>query len=163
MKTVTPNNFIRIAALLLILPLLAACSSVNVRTQPAEASSDIEIAEPWARSEQAGENSAAYMEIANSGDVDDRLLGASTDIAATVEIHEIVADGQMMRMQEVDAIEIPAGETVVLEPGGLHVMFFDLAETLEPGDQFMLTLQFEHAGDIDIEVNVRMHSRGHGG
>ncbi len=61
----------------------------------------------------------------------------------------------MMGMREIDAIEIPAGETVELVPGGLHIMLIDLVEDLEVGDRFEVTLTFEHAGDVTVTAEVR--------
>ena len=63
--------------------------------------------------------------------------------------------GGMMTMREVDRIEVPAGETVVFEPGGYHVMLLDLAEPLEVGDTVEVTLTFERAGDVVVTAEVR--------
>ncbi len=118
----------------------------------------------WARtSPMMASNGAAYMELTAS--VDDRLVAArvSADVAATAEVHETVMDPdtQEMAMRETDAIDLPAGETVALEPGGYHVMLLDLAEPLEPGTTIELTLVFEEAGEVVVEAEVRdsaMHS-----
>ncbi|HSQ71610.1 MAG TPA: copper chaperone PCu(A)C, partial [Rubrivivax sp.] len=64
-------------------------------------------------------------------------------------------DGDVMRMREIPAIEIPAGQTVELRPGGLHVMFIGLTQTLDNGASFPLTLRFEKAGEVKVEVQVR--------
>ena len=99
--------------------------------------------------------SAAYMHITNNGPEADTLIGASTDIAEVVEIHTMEMDGNVMKMMELeDGLEIPAGETVTLERGGYHVMLINLTQALNEGDVHKLTLQFENAGEIELEVVV---------
>lgn len=122
---------------------------------------------------------AVYLTIENPTDRDDALLraGVSPDIAGIVEIHETFQvedddadDGAMehgeegmddehrtpmMGMREIDAIDIPAGETVELVPGGLHIMLIDLVDDLEVGDRFEVTLTFEHAGGVTVTAEVR--------
>lgn len=119
----------------------------------------------WARtSPMTAEAGAVYMQLTSSEA--DRLIGASVDgsVAAHVEIHETVAadsgegSGEMggaMTMREVGEIPLPAGEPVSLEPGGLHIMLFELTEPLEVGSAFDLTLQFESADDRIVEVEIR--------
>lgn len=144
----------------------------------------VEVSDAWARtSPSMASAGAAYMEIANAGDSDDALMGAAVDpsIAATVEIHETVtmdADtgemgtdtttgemgtettmgdmgGGMMTMQPVERIDIPAGGSVSLEPGGYHVMFLDLAAPFEAGDSIEITLTFENSGEQVVTAEVR--------
>jgi len=101
----------------------------------------------------AGANSAMYFSVTNPGSEPDRLLGVSVGFAMA-ELHEsTMADGVAM-MSPVSHIEIPAGETVVLEPGGLHVMLMSVGP-LEAGQQVSAELEFEQAGTIVIEVPVR--------
>jgi periplasmic copper chaperone A len=108
----------------------------------------------WARPGEEGDNTAAYMEIRNDGDDDIALIGASSDVGRMVEVHESkMADG-VMRMEEVEEIVIPAGESAQLEPGGFHVMIMNLNEDLEPGDSFSLTLHFDGLDDVEIDVTV---------
>jgi copper(I)-binding protein len=98
---------------------------------------------------------AAYMQLTSPEA--DRLLGVSVpqSVAARAEIHETVMSGDAMAMQQVEAIELPAGQTVSLEPGGYHVMLLELAEPLEAGETFELTLDFERAGDVVVVIEVR--------
>jgi copper(I)-binding protein len=99
--------------------------------------------------------SAAYLTITNSGDEADRLIGGSTDVAQTVEIHDMKLENDVMSMFELpDGLEIPAGETVELMPQSLHVMLIDLTQDLNPGDMVELTLEFEHAGEVTLTVPV---------
>ena len=161
-------------ALLAIAPLaLAACGGDD----------PITIEGQWARTSPAmASMGAAYMDITSS-EVD-QLVGVSVpaSIAARAEIHEMVPadmamddsmdigapeddmdhsmdDGEMdmgaMVMQQIMALDLPAGETVSLEPGGYHVMLIDLAEPLAEGDTFNVTLDFAEADDLTVEVVVR--------
>ena len=117
------------------------------------------VSHPWARASmtptQAG---AVYLSIDNRGRAD-RLLGASTSSAARAMFHRAVVEGGVARMAPTDAIDIPADGTVVLELGGLHIMLTGLATPLAEGDRFPLTLRFEHAGDLNVEVEVHAVSR----
>lgn len=139
--------------------------------------SDIEITGAWARnSPSMATMGAAYMSIMSKNG--DRLIAASVDpaIAAAAEVHEVVpaegsdtsmAMGDMgsdtsmpmgsgeMVMREVEAVEIPAGEMVMLMPGGYHVMLIDLVAPLEIGQTFDVVLTFETAGDVTVTVEVR--------
>lgn len=124
----------------------------------------LRIDHPWSRATVAGiPNGVAYFVLENNGDTDDRLLAASSPIAKTVELHTHVKDGEVMRMRHVDDISLPAGETVALEPGGLHVMLMGLHEALEEGTTFPMTLDFEHAGSITVDVVVQLLTSGRGG
>lgn len=115
----------------------------------------LEVKEPWARPAPRGGNSAVYMEIHNAQSQADRLVGAGTDVAETVELHESRMEGGMHRMQKVDFIEVPAQGKVDLRPGGLHVMLIRLNTPLRVGDRFPLLLRFERAGRLTVDVVVR--------
>jgi copper(I)-binding protein len=118
-------------------------------------SSNIEIGDPWARPPIGqARNAAAYMTVTNRGSAPDRLLGASTSVAGKAELHATVREGEVMRMREVQSIELKPGAAVKFAPGGLHVMLMDV-QRLKPGDSFTLTLQFEKAGKQDLTVAVR--------
>ena len=90
------------------------------------------------------------MTLVNEGREDDRLVAAQTDVAATVEIHQTTMDGDVMRMQQVAAIEIPAGGQVELEPGDYHIMLIGLHRDLAVGDRFSVTLTFEKSGTLTV-------------
>jgi copper(I)-binding protein len=101
-------------------------------------------------------NGVIYLTITNSSDEDDALVSATTDRAQQVELHEMSVEEQVATMHPADGpLPIPAGETVTLEPGGLHLMMVNLNESNRAGDVFELTLTFERAGDVSIEVPVR--------
>lgn len=116
---------------------------------------DIQVTAPWARA-SAGNvaNGAAYLTLHNSGKVDDRLVSASTDMALKAELHTHMMNNGMMEMRPVDGIDVPAGKTVTLQPGSLHVMLMGLKAPLKKGVDFPLTLVFEKAGTVKIDVHI---------
>ena len=166
--TKAQSGAILAAVALLAMLLITACAP------PASApTTGIQASGVWARAAKAGEmksdassdsamamgggmNSAVYMVLANDSATSDRLLSAAADVAGAVEIHESIMDGDVMRMQQLpDGIEIPANGQVELKPGGLHVMLIGLTKDLNPGETFPVTLQFEQAGAITVEAEVR--------
>ena len=127
---------------------------------------------------------AVYLDIDNGTGEDDRLIAVDVEpaVAAAAELHETFDDGDhgdmddgdhgdmdgmddgaepseegfaMMGMREIEALDIPAGESVMLEPGGYHLMLIDLARDLEVGDEFDVTLRFASAGERTVTVTVR--------
>ncbi len=101
-------------------------------------------------------NGAVYMTLTNDSQNDDALVGAKTDVAKTVELHETKMDeNDVMQMQPVTTIPIQAGGSVTLKPGGLHVMLIGIQKEMAPGDKFSLTLTFEKAGPLTVEAEVR--------
>jgi copper(I)-binding protein len=119
---------------------------------------DLVINHPYAAPSLAGvPNGAAYVRsIKNKGDLPDRLLSASTPVAARVELHRMVLDGTVMRMREVPAIDLPPNATTSLRHGGeYHLMLTGLKQALKVDDRFKLTLNFERAGSQTVEVWVQ--------
>ncbi|MCP4537912.1 MAG: copper chaperone PCu(A)C [Chloroflexi bacterium] len=98
---------------------------------------------------------AVFMTLVNEGQENDRLVAAQTDVAETVEIHQTTMENDVMRMQQVAAIEIPAGGQVELEPGDYHIMLIGLHQDLTVGDRFSVTLTFEKSGTLVVEAKVR--------
>lgn len=116
----------------------------------------IQVEDSWAReSPPTVTNGAAYMTLINQGDTADRLIAASSEVAEVIELHAHLMEGNVMQMRQVEAIEVNPGESTLLEPGGLHVMLIGLTAPLKAGQRFPLTLEFEQAGTIPIEVEVR--------
>lgn len=116
----------------------------------------IEIIHPHINEPFAGAKAAAgYMVLANAGEHDDRLIAVETTAARSSSVHETEhgSDG-VAKMKPVAALDIPAGETVVLEPGGLHVMLMGLTAPLKEGDMVPAVLIFEEAGRIEMEFSV---------
>lgn len=96
-----------------------------------------------------------YVTITNNGSTDDRLVGAESPVAGDVQIHEMIMDGDMMKMRELaDGLPVPAGGTVTLKPGGLHLMFMQLREPLVEGGSVSVTLTFEKAGTVTVELGI---------
>jgi len=97
----------------------------------------------------------AFFTVTNNGTEDDRLVSAASDVAAAVEIHEMaMKDGTMQMAPLMDGLPLPAGETVVLEPGGYHIMMIGLMHDLKAGETLKLTLTFEKAGEVELEVPI---------
>ncbi len=116
----------------------------------------IHVAQPWARATPKGASSAAgYMTVTNGGATPDRLTCVSSDAAAECQIHTMSLEGGIMKMRPVDGgLEIPPGGTVVLKPAGLHVMLVNLKHPLEPGKMAEVTLKFEKAGTVEVELPI---------
>jgi copper(I)-binding protein len=123
----------------------------------------IAIGHPYARATAAGQpNGGAFLGLANAG-ADDRLLSVSATVANSVELHQMSMDGNVMRMRQVDGIELKTGKPVALEPGGYHVMLLGLHAPLKSGDSFPMTLKFEKAGSVVVEVKVEGADATHSG
>ncbi len=99
--------------------------------------------------------SAGYMKISNPSETADRLIGGSAEFAGKVEIHEMTMDGNIMKMRPVEGgLEIPSGSEVFLKPAGYHIMLMQLKEQMQEGQTRKLTLEFEQAGSIELELPV---------
>jgi periplasmic copper chaperone A len=121
---------------------------------PAFAQAQPTVQEPWARPTVEGQaGGGGFLRIVG-GNANDRLVSASAGISRSVELHSMAMEGDVMRMRQVDSIDIPAGQTVELKPGGLHIMFIGLKQTLKNGSRFPLTLRFEKAGEVKVEMRV---------
>ena len=119
---------------------------------------DIEIAHPW--SQELPPNAptvAAYFVIHNAGSTADRLLGVDTPIAESAQLHQHLMEGDVMKMQPVASVEVPPGGTVTFAPMAYHVMLVGLKDRslLQDGKHFPMTLHFEKAGAITVDVNVQ--------
>jgi periplasmic copper chaperone A len=117
----------------------------------------IEIGHPWSRATPpTAESGGGYLVLKNTGTTPDRLIAVKSPAADKVEIHEMKMDGNIMRMREVEkGIEIPPGATVELKPGGFHVMFMGLKAPFAKEAKVPLTLVFEKAGSIDVDLMVQ--------
>ncbi len=127
----------------------------------------IKIMDPYARSSTPSAKSGAiFFELMNHGAAD-RLIGASTDVAKMSQLHTHQEDANgVMRMLHVEeGFAVPEGETVLFQRGGNHVMLMGLTGPLEDGDTIPLTLTFEQAGEVTIDVIVDQSrkTKGHGG
>lgn len=103
----------------------------------------------------SGSTSAIYLVIYNDTQKDDRLIGARTAVAEIVEIHETRMENDIMRMQQVEGIDLPARSEVELKPGGYHIMLINLKQDLKVGEKIPFTLIFEMQGEVNFEAEVR--------
>ena len=142
------NKLIVLAALL-----LPACFA-NAHEYKA---GELEIAHPWSQElPPNAPNVAAYFVIHNSGKTADHLLSVDSPIAGEAQLHEHVMQGDVMKMQHVPSVQIPAGGEVTFAPMAYHVMLLNLKDRslLSDGKRFPLTMHFEKAGDVQVEVAV---------
>jgi len=104
-----------------------------------------------------------YVTLHNGGENDDRLVGAASPVSPDVQLHQMTVEDDVMRMSEVEGgIAVPAGETVTLKPGGLHLMFMQITEPFVEGTSIPVTLTFENAGTAEIGLEVRDIAAGAG-
>ena len=140
--------------------LVAAAFLASAASLPAWAA-NVSVTEAWARATMPGQKvSGAYMQI--QSDVDARLVGASSPAVPRVEVHEMKMDGDVMRMREVQSVDLPKGKTVSLEPGGFHIMLMNLPKPIAAGDVIPLTLVVESGGKRQT-VEVKAQARAIGG
>lgn len=127
-----------------------------VACQPADRV-DLAITDIWGRSSPASaENAAFYMNIRNAGRVQDSLESAEIDICDSTQMHETnIDDDGVMSMEHVTKIDIPNGETISLEPGGLHLMCLGLKYPLKAGDEIPIRLSFAETGEIEVRAEIR--------
>lgn len=121
---------------------------------------DLTITHPQARPNLPNRPTAAYMVITNDGKAADRLLSAKSSAFGAVEMHTTIKQGDVMKMMPVDVIEVPAEDSAVLEPGGLHLMLFEGSKAFKVDEMFPLTLTFEQAGEVEVMVKVEKISGG---
>lgn len=135
--------------------LLSACG-------PGGGERGLTVVEPWIRATPPGSTVAAgYMRLRNEGRSQQVLVGARSPEASRMELHTMREEDGMMRMRQVDSIVIEGRSTVALEPGGLHLMLFDI-ETAEAGRRVPVTLSFEDGWEVELSVPVRAAMGGHG-
>jgi copper(I)-binding protein len=115
----------------------------------------IEIDNAWTRATPPGAKTAAgYMTIRNQSSSPDRLIRAASPLAARVEMHVHLHDGDVMRMRQVKGYDIPAQGSLELKPGGAHLMFVDVKRSFKEGEKIPVTLRFERAGEMKVEFRV---------
>jgi len=131
------------------------------------ADSPIRVEDAWARQapmmpsggqmggHMAGGTGAVYVTLRNAGAAPDALMSASSAAAEHVELHETIQDGQVMRMRPVVKLELPAGGVLAMKPGGYHIMLLNLKHALHAGEKVSITLTFEHAAPLTLDVPIR--------
>lgn len=140
--------------------LLVAGASEDHHHHHADAASadskGIDVSGAWTRPASAGGMGVGYAKVTNSGAESDVLLGASSDAAERVEIHEttINADG-VASMKPVGSVEIGAGKSIELKPGGMHMMLIGLKEAIKDGGKVEVKLNFKNAGAVAVELDAK--------
>jgi periplasmic copper chaperone A len=147
------------AILLLVTPAFAHNGAVHL--------GELNITAPFTRATLPNAPvGGGFLTIENTGAEADRLISATSSVAGDTQIHEMSMEGDVMKMRELtDGLEIPAGQTVTLAPGGYHVMFMGLNQAFVEGETVTITLVFEKAGAVDVELPVlgaAADSAGHG-
>ena len=136
----------------LLLPVFSAANAEDYK------SGDLVVSEPW--SQELPPNAptvAAYFVIHNTGESPDRLLSVETPVAEKAELHEHVMQGDLMKMQQVPSVAVPAKGELTFAPMAYHVMLMNPTDRslLTDGKRFPLTMHFEKAGDVTVEVAVQ--------
>lgn len=126
---------------------------------------DIKIMKPWTRATPPNAKvGGGYLTIMNSGSTADRLVSATSAVAGKVEVHDMKVENGVMKMRPLsDGLDIPAGETITLAPGGFHVMFMKLTEPFKEGEMVKATLVFEKAGSVDVMFPIAAIGASEGG
>ena len=115
----------------------------------------MQIDKPWARATAPGARVAGgYMVIRNAGEAGDKLVSASSPVAAKVELHVHINDNGVMKMREVPGYDVPAKGAFELKPGGAHLMFMEIKRPFKEGEKLPVKLRFEKAGEVSAEFQV---------
>ncbi|MEL7673275.1 MAG: copper chaperone PCu(A)C [Chloroflexota bacterium] len=139
----------------------AAAPTMTPATTPqgaAGAGFAVTVTEAWVRAtpgDSAGQMTGAFLTLHNAGPQAERLVQARAEGAGAVELHETTMRDDVMQMAPVEGVDLPAGESVTLAPGGLHLMLLDLASPLAPGGTVALTLVFASGLELEVEAEVR--------
>lgn len=117
----------------------------------------ITVMHPWARATPGpAKAGAGYLGLKNSGATADRLVKAESNLSKRTELHTHIMEGGVMKMPHVEeGIEVPAGKEVMFEPGGFHVMFMGLKAPFKEGEMLPITLYFENAGKVKVQLTVK--------
>lgn len=114
------------------------------------------ISSAWIAVPIAGQpRTSAYLTVHNSSAIDERLMGASSPVAASTHLHRTVTEDNISRMDGVDAVILPADGEIRFRPGAYHIMMMNVEGNLSAGDFVPLTLHFLEAGDVTFDVPVR--------
>lgn len=146
---------------LYLLLLLCTCSFLGIADELSSEKSNLDknvlisIEQAYIRSSIPGTTiTSSYMRIENKGEKTVTLLGASSKISSRIEIHQHTMSDGMMRMRQLDSIDINAKQHIVLQPSGLHLMFFDVKNPLQAQQKIELTLNFLNKAPMTIQVPV---------
>jgi len=139
-----------------IVAIFAALIATSAQAEDVRAG-DLVITQAWSRATPGGAKvGGGYLTIENKGTTPDKLISATADVAAKVEVHEMAMNNGTMTMRPLEnGVMIEPGKTVKLAPGGLHLMMMDLKNPLKQGDKVPVTLQFEKAGKVAVTLGVQ--------
>ena len=127
--------------------------SVSTQAQEVKVGS-IRVENAYTRATVPGQQVAGgFMKIENKGAAD-QLISASSPVSGDVQLHEMTMDGNVMKMRQVKEVVVPAGATVELKPGGLHLMFMNIKAPLTAGDTVPVKLKFAKAGEVEVKMSV---------
>ena len=130
--------------------------SVAAHAQDAKVGS-IKVEHAYTRATMPGQQVAGgFMKIENKGGPADQLVSASSPVASEVQLHEMAMDGNVMKMRQVKDIPVPAGGSVELKPGGLHIMFMNIKAPLTAGETVPVKLKFAKAGEVEVKMPVNV-------
>jgi copper(I)-binding protein len=132
--------------IMILLSLLGGCGQKD---------KGISVEDVWARPGLAEGNSAVFFVIKNSNGAEDKLISAYSDVAGAVELHKSSMVDGAMKMEMQKFVTVPADDSIIFKPGDFHVMLIGLNDDLSVGDEFEVSLQFEAAGEIVLDVVVR--------
>lgn len=159
------SSRLALAALgLLVATTLSACGSEEEAPRTdlqsdVTPSASLVVEDPWVRATDGAKDTsmtAAFMVLENQGSAAVTVTGASSDVAGTVELHDMVmTDGKGVMTPIEDGIEIEPGKGQLLQPGGLHVMLMDLREELAAGDEMTLTLTLSDDSEVEVTAPVK--------
>jgi len=134
----------------------AAMAMTSMTFSASLASDSVMVVDPYVRAVPPGQTvSAAFMQLANNSGVKRTIVSASSPVSKVAELHSHVQENGMMKMRRIESMEIPANETTVLQPGGLHIMLIGLHEQLRLNQKVPLTLTFADGSSKSIEAPVR--------
>lgn len=140
--------------------LLMASMTASALSAPAQRAAEVDVKAAWARPTVPGQmGTGAFMHLTSKEGA--RVIGASSDVAGVVEIHEMAMEGNVMRMRAIPSLDLPAGKTVDLKPGGHHMMLMDLKRALAAGEKVKVDLRLETRDKklvtqpIEIEIRAR--------
>ncbi len=145
-----------VIAVLLGLGAAGLLNSAAVAQSAGDRAGSIRIIDAWAPPSAGSQRTGAvYFTMINEGPSEDRLAGVSTDGAGLAALHTNIIKDNVVRMRPIDGVTLPAGSTIILKPGGMHLMLYDMSAPLVSGTRLGLNLQFARAGKISIDAVVR--------
>jgi hypothetical protein len=153
-----------------LISLTSACQAEHDTSKPAApaakvaatAADSVKVENPYARAIPPGQpNSASFMTLVNTSDIDHSLKSASSPVAATVELHTHTNNNGVMEMRQVPQIDVPAKGRVELQPGGFHIMLIGLKQDMKVGEKAALTLTFEDGSSTTVDAPIQDISVGH--